>query len=167
MVSLEIELFKAEPEFWLQSASTNANKFKIHYKSLQLRMKRLKINPDLVASHEAMLLKTPARYPFFESRVNFISLGKDQTQLDLTSIYDGLTPATLLLGFLKTTQLSRIDANPFEFKNRAISSLQLMVTYTSILNFKNHDPHMRIPRSTECQLPLKDLKPLGQTKRII
>ena len=134
-VNIDISLTKSPDDFFIMSAAANASKFKLELEKVEVMVRTVATAEKVNNSYNQHLLKGKSLlYPRTHSEVNFISIQKQQV-CDINTIYYGILPSTILIGFVEDANLTgTIDKNPFIFEPHNLKSISLKFNGSVILD---------------------------------
>ena len=124
-VELKLKLIRNEDKFSLLSANGG---FKIKFKTLQLKVRRITLAPEIANAIENNLSKEPAKYPIALSKIKTFAINSGNSSVHVSQIINGKLPRSFFFGFVATEAFDgKIDRNPFMFKHYDISQLNVYI----------------------------------------
>jgi hypothetical protein len=123
---MTIKLIRNDDKFSLLSATMKA-KIKLH--SLKLSIRRITIDPSIAHAIETKLRGGEhVIYPLAQSRVKTHLINSGRTNENISQIFTGQLPRTLIIGFVKDKGYNgAVDKNPFVFEPFKLNYLNLLV----------------------------------------
>lgn len=126
-VDVRIVLSLHKPEFYTLEDSTQ---FTSRAKILDatLFINHVTINPPVLVSHEAVLAKSPATYPYTRVEVKSYTVASGRTSLSLDNVCIGNLPTFLLFGMvLNEAYTGKRELNPFNFQHFDMTNFYLTI----------------------------------------
>lgn len=134
-VDIRIKMTRADDSFALMTPDTDTNSYSIVIDELVLHVRKIKVNPDVVAEHKR-LLTTKKWYTFPIVRSTIKSAGqiaKDQTYLNVPNLFRGRLPTNIIIGLVSSDAYNgSIHKNPFCFDNYSLSKIYLTVNAQNV-----------------------------------
>jgi len=124
-VEIKLKLIRNDDSFSL--LTTNAG-FKIKFKKLQLRIRRITLSPEIAAAIENNLAKEPAKYPIALSKIKTYAINTGNTGAHISQIINGKLPRSFFFGLVATDAFDgKVSRNPFMFKHYDLSQLNVFL----------------------------------------
>lgn len=124
-VSIEIILTRSSTEFCLLGSSGD---YSVHISEAFLRYRKINYIKPVELGHAMGLLKSNAKYPIKEVKVNSVSIPVQSESLTITGIHNGVTPNRILVGFVDTSAFSgNYSRNPFNFQTFGLEQMLVQV----------------------------------------
>lgn len=141
-VGVEIILTRSSPKFCLLG---NNGDYSVYIHEAYLRYRKINFVKSVEYGHTLGLLKSNAKYPYKEVKMNSVSIPAQSETLTIKSIHNGISPNRILIGFVETTSFSGdYPKNPFNFQNFGLESMLVQVAgenvpYNEELKFNYND----------------------------
>lgn len=124
-VEMKLKLIRNDDKFSILSANGG---FKINFKTLQLKVRRITLTPEIAAAIENNLTKEPAKYPIALSKIKTYSINSGNSSVHVSQIINGKLPRSFMFGFVSTEAFDgSMSHNPFMFKHYDLSSLNVYI----------------------------------------
>ena len=133
-VDTRITLWPSKSKFSLVKPDTIVGDFKIKITDIYLHACKVTIAPDIVVAHNALLAKTPAKYPYDSTRILTYALPTGSYLFREDNLFQFEKPERIILGFVASAAFQgSYTRNPFNFLN-----LSAVNPYTSVFVFKRY-----------------------------
>lgn len=125
-IDLKVVLTLSRPSFYLLEEETKTSTIKIM--EATLFMNHVTLNPSILLSHETILTKTPALYPYKRNEVKAYTIPAGTQTLSLDSVVIGQLPNMIIFGMVDNDSYTgKRSKNPFNFQHYKISQFNLSV----------------------------------------
>lgn len=125
-IDLKVVLTLARPSFYVLEEDTKTSSIKIL--EAVMYMNHATINPSILLSHEMMLTKTPALYPYKKVEVKTYTIPSGTQTLSLDSVIIGQLPNLIIFGMVDNDSYTgKRSKNPFNFQHYKISQFNLSI----------------------------------------
>jgi len=122
-VEIKVRLIRNSDTF---SIISKDDKYKVHFKKLELNVRRIVTQPAIYEAVEKNLAIEPAKYPIAMSKVKTYLINKGITTAHIPQIIRGKLPRSFVFGFVKAEAYDgAVSQNGFVFNNHDITSLQV------------------------------------------
>ena len=123
-VNLSVGLTRSKSSFCLMGpAATDAI---VQIKSAVMRVRRVKISPQILIAHSKILSKTTAKYPISRVEMKSYTIPAGLLTASLNNIILGQLPVRIIVGFVMNTGVGgSYIQNPFNFRNLNINYFSL------------------------------------------
>jgi len=133
-VEMKFKLLRNSDTFSLIAKAAGC---KIEIKKLELKIRRIVVDPKVGAALEAGLDKSPAKYPIALSKLNMFQINSTTQSLQIPNVIRGKLPRSLLFGFVRADAYDGlVTRNPFVFQHFTLNYLNVYI---------NGDPLHPIP----------------------
>lgn len=123
-VEMKIEFKKNDPGFPLLAESDDAAKFKIE--KLELKLRKITIEPEYIGKIESTLNTMPAMYPIAHSKIRNHLLAANTKNIHIPNILRGKLPRGFIICMVSNDAYSgSIKKNPYVFKHNDLSFLNV------------------------------------------
>ena len=129
-VEMKIKLIRSDDKFPLISTDDS---FKIHFRKLELKIRRITLTPNIAAAIENKLQSEPARYPIALSKIKTHSIPTGTSSAQISQIIRGKLPRSFFFGFVAQDAYDGVmSKNPFMFQHFKLSQLNVYINGTPI-----------------------------------
>ena len=112
----------------LRLGETDTSTYKIEIVSAELSVRKVKLFPDAVNDFEESIAKQPISLPISQVRVTTVSIAKGLTTFNQNSLFHGVVPNYLVIGFVNNSAYAGSwNKNPFFFDHFNLNHIQLKV----------------------------------------
>ena len=116
-VELKIRLTKNVPGFSLMTKDKTAS-YQFRITKLEVRLRKITVEPAYIAAIENLLGKSPALYPIAHSKIRSYLLPKDTKNINIPNILRGRLPRSFIIFFVDNEAYAgNITRNPYVFKH--------------------------------------------------
>jgi hypothetical protein len=120
---LQIVLTRSLPTFCLMNGT--AKTLKVLISKIQLYLREVELNPDVVIGHEMAMQKENAKYPIRRVEMKTLNIGRGTTDEEKI-IASGTFPSRVVIGMVDADAFGgSYTKNPFNFQHFDLSSLRL------------------------------------------
>ena len=120
---IRFRYFHQKPEFFLMIKDQNIVP-KVYIESAVMYIRRARVNPSILAAHEAALKIRPAQYPMVAGVVKRAVLKKDTVDAIIENVVVGPQPNRIFVAFVENDAFNgSLKKNPYNFKLFDISYL--------------------------------------------
>lgn len=127
-VELKLKLIRNADNFSLLGASSLHDKYQIEVSNLRLSVRRVKIDPIVMAKQEIELKTKMAMYDITQSKIKTFMVQANTTTINFPSIIQGNLPQGIIFGFVTDAGFNgKIEGNPFCFSNHNVNSFNLKI----------------------------------------
>jgi len=124
-VEMKLKLIRNSDNFSLISAAAGC---KIVFKKLELKIRRIVLDPQIGATIESNLEKTPAKYPIALSKVNTFAINSTIQSIQIPNTIRGKLPRSFIFGLVRAEGYDgNIARNPFVFKNFGLNYFNVYI----------------------------------------
>ena len=126
-VNMRLKLLRSKDEFVLlkNAAGTNLDQ-KVVIEKACLRVRRVRVNPAVLAAHEEKLLKNNAIYPIQQTDMMTYSIATGAIYNVQKGVIRGQLPKLVIVGLVPSADFTASSKNtPLRFKNEGISQISL------------------------------------------
>ena len=115
-VEIGVQLYRHQPEFYMNAATSDQKKYQIAFENLSLRVCKVKLSPQLQLSHEKMLETVPAKYPYLRSELKTITMPANVSTYRVENLFQGKVPSRLVItGIEDYKAVGTLTEDPFVF----------------------------------------------------
>lgn len=126
--SLKVTLTPNNKYFYMMCAAVKADEYKVKIEKAKLELTRLRMNPDIVNSHNMELQKKNAIYPIRRSVIKTFTISTGTMQETKENLFTGNVPRRLAVGLVESTAFAgNVTKNPFNFQHFQLSFLAAYV----------------------------------------
>ena len=131
-VETRITLWPSNSKFKLVKPDTITGDFKIKITDIYMHACKVTVAPDIVLAHNALLAKTPAKYPYDRTRILTYALPKDSYLFREDNLFQFEKPDRIILGFVSSAAFQgSYTRSPFNFLNLDVNNIALYVNAIS------------------------------------
>lgn len=124
-VEMKLKLIRNDDAFSIMADAVGP---KIKMNSLELKVRRITIDPMVATAIESRLATTPALYPIAQSKIKTYLLNSGIQSQQISQITRGKLPRSFIIGFVSAASYDgSITTNPFIFKHFNLNYLQVFV----------------------------------------
>lgn len=122
-VEMRLKLIRNSDTF---SILSKGDDYKIKFKKLELKVRRIVLQPQYYEAVEKGLASEPAKYPIAMSKIKQYLINSGVSNAHIPQIIRGKMPRSFMFGFVDAESYDgAVSANPFVFKNMDISNLNV------------------------------------------
>jgi len=122
-VELKLKLLRNSDSFSIMSKSDD---YKVKFKKLELKVRRVVVQPQYYEAVEKALTTEPAKYPIAMSKIKTYLINQGVANAHIPQIIRGKMPRSFIFGFVDAESYDgAVSANPFVFKHHDISNLNV------------------------------------------
>lgn len=122
-VEMRLKLIRNSDSFSIMSKSDD---YKIKFKKLELKVRRIVLQPQYYEAVEKGLTAEPAKYPIAMSKIKQYLINAGVVNAYIPQIIRGKIPRSFIFGFVEAESYDGAVANnPFTFKNMDITNLNV------------------------------------------
>lgn len=122
-VPLKIKLIRASDAFCLLGDGLLP---KLNLKDAVLFVRKVRLNPSILAAHAKILSEKNAKYPIVRTETKAISLAANQHVHFIDNVFLGRLPRKIIFGILSNeAHLGSYAKSPFNFQNHTINFVQV------------------------------------------
>ena len=126
-VDLKIILNRNSDAFCVMSDVANPDQ-KVKLADAYLKLRKVKVSPNVSVAHELALKKGPAIYPIRRVECKSFIVPAGNPSLRKDNIFNGLVPKSFVFGLVDSAAFNRdYTKNPFNFKHLNVSSIAVTV----------------------------------------
>lgn len=115
------------PEFYLMKKDAK-NTSNLEILDASLYMEHVKLNPEVMLSHNKLMEDKMAMYNFKRVDVRNILIPSSSTSLSMDNVYNGPLPELMIIGFVETDAYNgNVLKNPFNFQHFNLTSFRASV----------------------------------------
>lgn len=123
-VNISVTLTRSKNSFCLMGPSGTTALVKI--KSAVMRVRRVKISPQILIAHSKILSKTTAKYPISRVEMKNYTIPAGLLTVSLNNIIMGQLPVRVIVGFVNNAAVSgNFQQNPYNFQHLKINYFSL------------------------------------------
>jgi len=116
-VSIGIKLWPSKDSFCLMSNHKD-KEFKVKLVDVFLKVCKVNVSPMVVVAHNAILAKTPAKYPYQRTDVKVYTIPAGQFSASLDDVFLGTIPTRLIVGLISAAAHNgHLQKSPFNFRH--------------------------------------------------
>jgi hypothetical protein len=124
-VEMKLRLSRNKSSFTLIGETDN---YKVVVKAATLYVRRVKINPDVVLAHAAVLEHTSAKYPIRRIETKVVTFTAGIRNVTFDNISTGALPSRVVLAMVESSAYNGdIKKNPFNFQHFNVSKVAFLV----------------------------------------
>ncbi len=117
-VPLNLKLYPSADDFVLMA---NEDNYKVDIVDAKLKVCFVKVNDDIILSHDAVLRTTPALYPFTSSNVKSYTIPRGSLTWSVDNVFLNNIPDRVFVALTSADGFSgNITKNPFNFKHMTV-----------------------------------------------
>lgn len=133
-LDMKIECVLAKNAFYAMGPKDDAL-YKINITGASLHMNVCEINPEILLSHEAILQRQPALYPYKRVEMRSTAFPKDISSFQIDNVMLGKIPSTMVIALVDTSALSgSYTKNPFNFQHFNLRTVEVTVNGRAVLD---------------------------------
>ena len=127
-VETRITLWPSKSKFMLVKPDAVTGDFKIKITDIYLHACKVTVKPEVVVAHNAMLTKTPAKYPYDRTRILTYALPTGSYLFREDNLFQFEKPDKIIVGFVSSAAFQgSYSRNPLNFLSLTISNIALYV----------------------------------------
>ncbi len=131
-VELAIKFIPANPQFHLMSDEAAPN-YTFEFKTAELFVRKVKVNPTILLGHAEGLLRSSAKYPITRVDIKQITLPAPIQNKTLDNIYISTLPKRCIIGMVRNSAFNGSYAtNPFNFEHFGLNYLSVFIDSVQI-----------------------------------
>lgn len=117
-VQIAIKLYRSSPEFALVSTLNDTQKYKIKITEAILIVRKIKINPSILAAHSLTLEKYTAKFPITRCEIRHTTIPRGVQTTSLDSLVFGQLPKRVIVCMVDADAFNgSLHTNPFNFQH--------------------------------------------------
>ena len=127
-VGLAIRLWQSRDQFRLMAEDLEGKGYTIRFVDCSLKVEMATIAPELVISHETMLDKQDALYPFEMSDYRVYTIGKSDLTVCVDNLFNGRVPKTVMCVLVSSDAMNGdYGLSPYNFQHFDVNYVNLSV----------------------------------------
>jgi hypothetical protein len=122
-ISLGVKLYPAQSTFSLMSPNTS-KRYSVDIVDCKLMVQYIEPSNQLLLTHNEMMERGPAYFPFWKSNVRCFTIPSGMTTWGIDGIFSDKIPETLIVGLISTSAYTgNLAKNPFNFHHYGVNFL--------------------------------------------
>lgn len=114
-VEINLKFWRNKPSFYLNSGGENT-RYEFIITDAYLNVCMVDVSPAILVGHAAALKEHQALYPFHQSDIKTVSIGKGMLDITVDNIFQGDIPSEVLVGLVPAAGFNGdYKRNPFNF----------------------------------------------------
>jgi len=121
--NIRVTLTRSRNNFCLMG-SDKLGTYMVHISKAQLRVRKIKVNPEIALQHATGLENKNAMYPMKHVITKAISINEKSKDIIITNIHNGMLPNKVYVGFVKTSAYTgSVTTNPYNFEHFTVNEM--------------------------------------------